>query len=38
MSAGEEREILVPVELGDPERGVRRFKLSLRLRLDPVDD
>ena len=36
MSAGEEREIVVPVEIASAG-GVRRFKLSVRLRLDPVD-
>ena len=36
MAAGEEREILVPVEVGEGA-ALRRFKLSVRLRLDPVD-
>ncbi len=34
MADGEEREIVVPVELGDDRR---RFKLSIRLRLDSAD-
>ncbi len=33
---GEERAIVVPVELG-PEGETRRYKLSVRLRLDPVE-
>lgn len=37
LSAGETREILIPVELGDAQSGVRRFKLSVQLRLDPLD-
>jgi hypothetical protein len=37
MASGEEQLIVVPVELGDVETGVRRFKLSVRLRLEPVD-
>ena len=36
VAPGEEREIVVPVEMGrDGE--TKRFKLSVRLRLDPVD-
>jgi signal recognition particle receptor subunit beta len=37
LAAGELREIIVPVEVGDAETGVRRYKLGLKLRLDPVD-
>jgi signal recognition particle receptor subunit beta len=37
MAAGQEREILIPVELKDGETEPRRFKLSIRLRLDQVD-
>ncbi len=36
MSAGEQREILIPVEI-DGRVGTKRFTLSIRLRLDPVD-
>jgi hypothetical protein len=36
LSTGEAREILVPVEIVEGA-AVRRFKLSLRLRLDPLD-
>jgi signal recognition particle receptor subunit beta len=36
LRAGESREILVPVEIVEGG-AVRRFKLSLRLRLDPLD-
>jgi len=36
LAAGQAKEIVVPVELGDgPD--VRRFKLSVTLRLDPVE-
>ena len=38
MASGEEREIIVPVEVGDPDVGLQRYKLTVRLRLDPVDD
>jgi hypothetical protein len=37
LAAGEIREIIVPVEVGNAETGVRRYKLGLKLRLDPVD-
>ena len=37
MAPGDEREIIVPVEIGDEETGFRRFKLAFRLRLDPVE-
>jgi signal recognition particle receptor subunit beta len=37
MASGQEREIVIPVELKDGESGLRRFKLSVRLRLDNVD-
>ncbi len=36
MASGETREILVPVMLGDGA-SARRFKLAIRLRLDPVE-
>jgi hypothetical protein len=37
MAAGQEREILIPVELKQEDAEVRRFKLSIKLRLDQVD-
>ena len=37
MASGETREIVVPVEVGDSDTGLRRYRLSLKLRLDPVD-
>jgi hypothetical protein len=37
MAPGDTREILVPVELADPKRGVKRLKLSVRIRLDSAD-
>ncbi len=37
MKPGEEREIVVPVEVGDPSVDMRRFKLTIKLRLDGVD-
>jgi len=36
LAAGERREILIPVELGE-RAGKKRFTLSIQLRLDPVD-
>jgi hypothetical protein len=36
LAAGETREIVIPVEVGDTATGVRRYKLSVRLRLDTV--
>jgi signal recognition particle receptor subunit beta len=36
VAPGEEREIVIPVEMG-VEGETKRFKLSVRLRLDPVD-
>ena len=36
VAPGEERSIVIPVELGE-EGQKQRFKLSVRLRLDPVD-
>jgi signal recognition particle receptor subunit beta len=36
LAAGSVREILVPVQLGEG-RTSRRFKLTIRLRLDPVE-
>jgi hypothetical protein len=37
LAAEDEREIVIPVELTGEDASVRRFKLTLRLRLDPVD-
>jgi len=37
MAAGQEREILIPVEFKDGEKALHRFKLSVKLRLDQVD-
>jgi signal recognition particle receptor subunit beta len=37
MVAGEEREIVVPLEIEEPDKTVQRFKLSIRLRMDPVE-
>ena len=37
VAPGEEREIVIPVEMG-AKGETKRFKLSVRLRLDPVDD
>ena len=37
LTSGEMREIVVPVEIGDDPRTTRRFRLSFKLRLDPVD-
>jgi hypothetical protein len=37
MEAGQEREIVVPVEVTNEDSEPRRFKLSIRLRLDPID-
>lgn len=37
LAPGEAREIVIPVEIG-AEGQTKRFKLSVRLRLDPVDD
>ncbi|MCH7780505.1 MAG: hypothetical protein IH848_06635, partial [Acidobacteria bacterium] len=37
IAPGEEREIVIPVEIGAAGQ-TKRFKLSVRLRLDPVDD
>jgi len=36
LDAGQTREILIPVQIGTGEE-LRRFKLSLSLRLDPLD-
>ena len=33
---GQEREIVIPVEVVGEDASAHRFKLSLRLRLDPV--
>ncbi len=37
IAPGEAREIVIPVEIGAAGQ-TKRFKLSVRLRLDPVDD
>ena len=37
MVPGEEREVIVPVEFQDADRQMRRFKLSIRLRMESVD-
>jgi signal recognition particle receptor subunit beta len=37
LGADDEREIVIPVELTGEDSSVRRFKLTLRLRLDPVE-
>jgi hypothetical protein len=36
LASGQTREILVPVMLGEGA-SARRFKLAIRLRLDPVE-
>ena len=36
MAQGEAREIVIPVALGQPGQE-KRFKLSLQLKLDPID-
>ncbi len=37
VASGVERSIVIPVELGDADTEKRRFKLTIQLRLDPVD-
>jgi signal recognition particle receptor subunit beta len=37
LAAGECREIVVPLQIGREGEAVRRFKLSLKLQLHPVD-
>ena len=37
LAAGEEREIVVPLEVEEPDSTVQRFKLSIRLRMEPID-
>ncbi len=37
LAAGQTREIIIPVEVGDRSNGSRRYKLSLMLRLDELD-
>jgi signal recognition particle receptor subunit beta len=37
LSAGQTREIVIPVEVAAADSAVRRFKLALKLRLDSVD-
>ena len=36
LQPGESREIVVPVEVGEGSE-TRRFKLSVKLQIDPVD-
>ena len=37
LAAGEEREIVIPLEVEESDRTVQRFKLSIRLRMEPID-
>ncbi len=37
LAPGDVREIIIPVVVGQEDAAVRRFKLSVRLRLDPVE-
>jgi signal recognition particle receptor subunit beta len=37
LASGDVREIVIPVQVGDEASAARRYKLSLKLRLDPVD-
>lgn len=37
LTAGEEREIVIPLEVEESDRTVQRFKLSIRLRMEPID-
>jgi hypothetical protein len=37
LVAGEEREIVIPLEVEETDRSVQRFKLSIRLRMEPID-
>ena len=37
IETGVEREIVIPVELGDAATDKRRFKLTIQLRLDSID-
>jgi len=37
LSAGQTREIVIPIEVAAADSAVRRFKLALKLRLDSVD-
>ncbi len=37
LAPGDAREIIIPVVVGQEDTAVRRFKLSVRLRLDPVE-
>ena len=37
LASGAGKTIVVPVELGDASTGTRRFKLSIRMCLDPVE-
>jgi hypothetical protein len=37
LAAGEQREIVIPVQIAGEGESFQRYKLSLRLRLDPVD-
>ena len=37
LAAGEEREIVIPLEVEESDRTIQRFKLSIRLRMEPID-
>jgi signal recognition particle receptor subunit beta len=37
LAEGEEREIVVPLEIEQADRSLRRFKLSIRLRMEAAD-
>jgi signal recognition particle receptor subunit beta len=37
LTAGEDREIVIPLEVEQSDRTVQRFKLSIRLRMEPID-
>jgi len=37
LAGGGEQEIVIPVELADRERGPVRYRLCVKLRLDPID-
>jgi len=37
LAAGQQREIVIPVQIAGEGESFKRYKLSLRLKLDPVD-
>ena len=37
LEAGTVQEIIVPVQVGETPGAVRRYKLSIRMHLEPVD-